>query len=257
MGTNNEGKTGKRVGSVVQAFDVVGVIKNQKTVRIDDIASALDIPRSTAHVYLKTLESIGYVVQNEDGYRLSFRFLRDGSTVREQMNIYPIVKPIVEDLADETGEVANFGVAEEGQRVIIYQAEGTEAVYDNAPIGEYTNMHWTALGKAILAYKPEERIEEIISTHGLPGDLDNTITDSKHLLDELATIRDQNYAIEDEERREGIQSLAIPITAKETVIGALSVSGPKERFSKERIQDQLLPKMRNKVNIIEIRYSFD
>ncbi|WP_123534412.1 IclR family transcriptional regulator [Halosimplex salinum] len=257
MDITRQDDSDKQVKSVRRAFDVVGVVRAEGTVRIADVASALDIPTSTAHVHLKTLEAAGYVVQDADGYRLSYRFLRDGVTVRDRENVYNATKSEVEALAEETGEVANLGVEENGQRVILYQAEGTEAVHDNAPIGEYTEMHWTALGKAMLAHLPVGYVDQIVDTYGLPRARPNTITDRDRLDEELATIRDRNYAVEDEERREGIRSLASPIVVDDTVVGAVSVTGPKERFDDDRIQQELLPELRNTVNVVEVKYAYD
>jgi len=247
----------KLVKSVVRAFEVVGVLREQGAVRIDDVASALDIPTSTAHVHLKTLESVGYVVQDDDGYHLSCRSLRDGVTVRQRKNVYRSTKSEVDALADITGEVANLGIEENGQRVILYQAEGTEAVYDNAPIGEYTNMHWTALGKAILAHLPDDYVDQIVETYGLPSATSATITARDHLDEELARIVDRNYALEDEERRQGIRSIASPIIVEDTVVGSISVSGPKERLDDDRIENELLPELRNTVNVVEVKYAYD
>lgn len=251
------GDGGKRVGSVERAFAVIDVVREEGTVRIDDVASALDVPTSTAHVYLKTLESVGYVVTGPEGYRLSLRFLRDGSTVREGTTVYALARPEVDDLAEETGEVANLGVEEDGRRVILYQAEGSEAVYDNAPIGEYTEMHWTALGKSILAHLPDERVDEIVDRFGLPERTDDTITGRDALDEELSRIRDRGYALEDEERREGIRSVAVPVVVEEGVLGALSVSGPKERLDDRRIDEAVVPALRNAANVVEVKYAYE
>ncbi|MFB6141480.1 MAG: IclR family transcriptional regulator [Halosimplex sp.] len=251
------GDDDKLVQSVQRAFAVVDVLREAGTVRIDDVASTLDIPTSTAHVHLKTLEATGYVLRDSEGYRLSCRFLRDGMTVRHRKNVYQSTKGEVEDLADVTGEVANLGIEENGQRVILYQAEGTEAVYDNAPVGEHTEMHWTALGKAILAHLPEDYVDRIVEVYGLPESTANTITARDRLDEELARIRDRNYALEDEERREGIRSLASPVVVEDDVVGAISVSGPKERFDDGRIEDELLPELRNAVNVVEVKYAYD
>jgi DNA-binding IclR family transcriptional regulator len=257
MGISDSGDGGKRVSSVERAFDVVEVLRTNGPMRIDDVAEALDISSSTAHVHLKTLESVGYAIREAEGYRLGFRFLRNGIGVRQQSSVYQTTRPEVDGLAEETGEVANLGVEEEGKRVILYQAEGTEAVYDNAPTGEYTNMHWTALGKSILAHLPEAYVEDVIAAHGLPSRQENTITDRDHLVEELARVRDRKYAIEDEERRAGIRSVAVPILVDDSVVGALSVSGPKERLDDRRIDDELLPALRNRVNVVEVRYAYE
>jgi len=257
MGISDSGDGGKRVSSVQRAFDVVGVLRERGPMRIEAVAEALDVSTSTAHVHLKTLESVGYAVREDEGYRLGYRFLRDGIGVRQRSNVYDIARSEVEALADETGEVANLGVEEEGKRVILYQAEGTEAVYDNAPIGEYTNMHWTALGKSILAYLPDSYVECVVEAYGLPDRQDNTITDRDELAEELARVRDRNYALEDEERRAGIRSVAVPILVDDSVKGAISVSGPKERLDDRRIEEELLPALRNRVNVVEVKYVYE
>lgn len=247
---------GKRITTIQQAFEVVEVLRRFGTVRIKDITEELEIPTSTAHVYLKTLESVGYVVQDEDGYRLGLRFLRDGSVARNARTAYSTAKSEVDALAEKTGEVANFGVEENGQRVIIYQSEGSEAVYDNAPIGEFTKMHWTALGKAILSELPEEYVSEIVEHYGLPAATENTIDDPESLSEELATVQEQGYALEDEERRTGIRSIASPIVVERGVVGAISLSGPKERFNGDRIDDELLPALKNSRNVVEVKTAY-
>jgi DNA-binding IclR family transcriptional regulator len=257
MNITEPGTDDGAIGAVERAFAVVGVVRDQGTVRIDDVATALDIPTSTAHSHLTTLESVGYVVQGSDGYRLSCRFLRDGVAVRQRRTVYRATRAEIDALAEATGEVANLGIEENGQRIILYQAEGTEAVHDNAPIGEHTEMHWTALGKAILAHLPADYVEGVVDTYGLPRATEQTITDRDRLDEELARIRDRDYALEDEDRREGIRSVATPIVVDDDVIGAISVTGPKERFDDERIEEAILPELRNTANVVEVKYAYD
>jgi len=257
MGIGDTGDGGKRVGSVERAFAVVEELRRHGPMRIEAVAEALDVSTSTAHVHLKTLEETGYVVRDSEGYRLGYRFLRNGIEACQQSHVYEVTRPEVDELAAETGEVANLGVEEEGKRVILYQAEGTEAVYDNAPVGEYTNMHWTALGKAILSHLPASYVDDIVDAYGLPDRQENTIIDRSALTAELARVRDRNYAVEDEERRAGIRSVAVPIVVDEEVVGALSVSGPKERLDDARIQNELLPALRSRVNVVEVKFTYE
>lgn len=257
MDTNAAGDGGKRISAVQRSFEVLDVLRRSGTLRIDDVAQELDMPTSTAHVHLKTLESVGYVVKTDDGYRQGLRFLRDGINVRDRLSIYRIAKPELDELAAETGEVANLGVEEKGQRVILYQSEGSEAVYDNAPIGEFTNMHWTALGKAILAERPDDYVDEYLEAYGLPRATEHTITDPAAFREELGTVRDDEFAMEDEERRKGIRSIAVPIIVDEDVVGAISLSGPRERFDDNRVEDELIPALRDTSNVVEVKYAYE
>lgn len=224
---------------------------------VSELAMEQDIPTSTAHVHLKTLHSLGYVVKKDGAYRLGLRFLRDGSAVRQRQHIYQIGKDEIDALATDTEEVANLGVEENGQRVLLYQSEGSEAVYDNAPIGEYTNMHWTALGKALLAHLPQARVDDIVATYGLPAKTEHTIATREELHTELDAIRDQGYALEDEERRPGIRSVSFPLTVDDSVVGAISISGTKNRLNEERINDGFLKQLHDAANIITVRYAYE
>jgi len=257
MNLNTTDGGGKRVSAVQRGFEVIKVLRESGSVHISDVAEALDIPMSTAHVHLKTLESVGYVIQDNSGYHLALRFLRDGAIARSDLRVYSAAKSEIKDIANTTGEVANLGVEENGQRVIVYQSEGSEAVYDNAPVGEYTNMHWTALGKAILAELPSEYVREIIDHHGLPVATDSTIDEAEKLLEELETIEQRGFALEDEERRSGIRSVATPLNVDGRVVGAVSLSGPKERFDDDRIENELLPALKHSNNVIEVKVAYE
>lgn len=99
-------------------------------------------------------------------------------------------------------------------------------------------------------------IRNIVDRHGLPAATENTITDVDELVAEVDTIRSQGYSIEDEERVTGVKSVAVPVADDENKAGnsAISIAGPKHRFSDERIEDELLPELRNAANVIELQY---
>jgi DNA-binding IclR family transcriptional regulator len=249
--------SGKTIKAVERAFSIIQCLRESGGMTVSEVSEACDLPTSTAHLHLKTLTSIGYIVKNENEYRPGFRFLRDGIELRQQSHIYSISRDEVDSLATTTGEVANLGIEEDGQRVLLYQSEGTEAVYDNTPAGEYTNMHWTALGKAILAHLSDNYAQEIIDMYGLPAQTAQTITDQDTLETELERIRTQKYAIENEERRDGIRSTAVPIVVDGDVVGALSLTGPKNRFTDQRIEQELSSLLQESANIIEVKYEYD
>ena len=251
-------QTNGTIGAVKTVFDVVEELETSETVGVSEVADNLDIPKSTAHVYLKSLEQLGYAI-NEDGrYRLSLRFLKHGGIARNRFKFYRSAKSHVDKLARKTGEVGNLGVEEGGQRVLVYKSEVPDAIYDNTPTGEHTNLHWTALGKAILAHLPAERVDEIVDRHGLPKQTPNTITDREHLDTELETIREQGYSVEDEERREGVVAIAVPIQDKSDPLTAhaVSISGPKSRIKRDdELRSDLIEAVQQTANVIELQYN--
>lgn len=244
---------GQSLTSVETAFTIVGRLAEEGWMTPTELADVLGMPTSTAHVYLKTMAEAGYLATADGQYRLSLRFLSHGANLRREFKIYEVAGPELDVLAAGTGEVASLGVEEGGKRVLLEKTEGEHAVYDKAPTGEFTRMHWTSLGKSILAHLPEERIHAIVDEHGLPEATDRTITDREELFAELESIRETGYAIEDEERRENIRAIAVPIFMDGEVAGSISVSGPVSRFSDARIGTELVAALEDRANVIELR----
>lgn len=243
-----------RIKAVENVFDIVENVGDLDGCGVRELADHMDLPKSTAHVYLKTLEDAGYVVRRNGKYQLSLRFLNVGGRVRHNNSLYQVGRNEVDDLARKTSEVATIGCEEDGYRVMLYRTEPTGAIFNNAPTGEYTRMHWTALGKAILSQKPDEEIAAIADRRGLPRATEHTIVDRDALLEEIETVRSQGYSVEDEERVEGVKSVAVPIEGNgKAPDAAISVAGPKHEFDPDRIQEELLPALQNTANVVELK----
>jgi DNA-binding IclR family transcriptional regulator len=117
-------------------------------------------------------------------------------------------------------------------------------------------MHWSALGKVILASLSEERVRKILEQHGLPAATENTICDESELFEELDRIDEQGYALEDEEREYSMRAVAVAIISKSgNPIGSLSISGPKDRFHENRIKEDIVPNLNSAASAIELLYN--
>lgn len=246
---------GTTLSSVAKSFDIIECLAGVEDAGVAELASELDLAKSTLHAHLKTLEQTGYVVNEGGIYRLSLRFLQHGGAVRNRDRLFRTAKHEVDKLATQTGEVASLGVSENGLRVLLYKSEEPDAIHDNAPVGEYTNMHWTALGKAILAHLPEARVRDIIERHGLPRANEHTITDEDELFEELEVVRQRGYSVEDQDRRQGVLTIGAPIMDRgvDEVIASVSVSGPKSRMDERH--DEVVDAVQSAANVIELRYS--
>mgnify|MGYP006280760085 FL=1 len=243
-----------RIKAVENAFDIVENVATLDGCGVRELADYMDLPKSTAHVYLKTLEDIGYLIRRDGKYHLGLRFLNIGGQVRHNSNLYQVGRNEVDELARETNDVATIGCEESGYRVMLYRTEPTSAVFNNAPTGEYTRMHYTALGKEILSQKSDEEIVSIAERHGLPQPTEHTIGNIDALLDEIETIRSRGYSVEDEERVNGVKSVAVPLETDETMPhAAISVAGPRHEFDAHRIDEELVPALQNTANVIELK----
>ena len=255
MTRDSRGSGGRRVKSVQKTFDIIETLNEQGEATVSQLASTLDIPVSTVHVYLQTLTDTGYVIRRGNQYMLGLRFLETGSRVRDRLNILQAARREMVDLCWQTGERVGLGVAEGGKRVQLWQIEGEDAINDNNYIGEFTHMHWTSLGKVLLASFNDEEIENVIERHGLPRATRRTIVEADELFEEIERIRSQGYAIEDEEHKLGMRSVSVPLRAGEQdTIGALGIAAAKSKITPQKC-DQYVTRLVKKSNIISIIYN--
>ena len=238
-------------------FRILEELNEQEQATVTEIADEFDLSKSSIHNYLTTLEQDGYVIKDGDTYRIGLRLLNLGGRARHQKQIYQVSTEELTKLAEETGEMVNLLVEEQGRGIYLYRSHGELAVKSDSYIGHRVYLHNTALGHAILSKLPEERVNEIIDRHGLPKTTEKTITDRETLLQQLEEVREEGIAYDDEARLKGLRCVATPIVNNdEAVEGAISISGPKSRFQGERYREELPAKLKNAANVIELNINY-
>ena len=248
-------------GGLIRAVDttlrIVETLNDLGTAGVTELARRLDEPKSTVYNHLDTLNRRGYVVKDDDAYRLACRFLELGSMTRERYLVYRIARDEVTALAEETGELAGLVVEEHCHGVFLHRAKGNQAVHVDTHVGKRIHLHGAALGKAMLAFSSAEHVHEVIERRGLPALTDHTITDEDALFDELDRIREEGVAFDDEERINGLRSVAVPLRTDEgDVLGAISVAGPTSRLRGERFRSELPDRLRSAANVIELNITY-
>ena len=224
---------------------------------VTELANHLDITKGTVHNHLSTLEENELVVKEDDQFRLSLRFFEFGKQIKDQHKIYEVGRPEVDKLAEETGELGNILVEEHGQGIYLYRAKGENALSLDTGIGSRVYLHQTALGKAILAHLSEERVDKIIDKHGLKPSTKHTLTTRDTLFEHLEQIREQGYALDMEERAEGIRCVAVPVITNDGIVrGAVSVAGPASRMRGEHLESIVPDKVERAANVTSINLSY-
>jgi DNA-binding IclR family transcriptional regulator len=256
MNTTPERGPHRTIRSVEIAFDIVDALQERDRVGVTELSEELDYAKSTVHSHLRTLEEQEVIVREDDGCRLSIRILDMATHVREQIGNYGVIRDEVEKLADETGEIAQFGVEEYDRVTYFCKATGDRSVETASRAGKQQPMHSTALGKTILAFRPPERVEETIPDLEMPCRTSETITDPEELRAELETIRERGYGIDNEENIEGLRCIAAPVRTDEAVLGALSISGPSSRFTEDRLHGDLSGCVQRAANVVELNTRF-
>ncbi|MCG1003176.1 MULTISPECIES: HTH-type transcriptional regulator XacR [Halobacterium] len=224
---------------------------------VTELTEGLDMGKSAVHNHLTTLQKHGYVLKTGDEYQLGLKFLEVGGSTRKSMEFYQVAEPEVKSLASETGELANLLVEEQGMGVYLMRSKGDEAVDLDTYAGLRTHLHTTALGKAILAYLPESRVDEIIEHRGLEQKTPRSVGSREELFEVLEDVRDRGYAVDDGERLEGLRCVAAPVKdSSDEVLGAMSVSAPASRVSDDDLHGELPERVLSAANVVELNINY-
>ena len=242
------------INAVQTTFDILDALQRLGGAGITDVANETGFTKGTVHNHLSTLAHNGYVVKSEDNrYQIGLRFMNLAYHARNRIDIYDLVCEEVDKLAAQSGEMALFTVEEHGMGICVYRTLGPNSIQTYLHVGHRDELHHTAVGKAILAFLPENRVATILADIGLPRQTKNTVTDPETLLTELEEIRQQELAYNHGETIKGLVGVGAPIMrADDSVVGAISIIGPKSRLENENDIEEIAALVEQSKNIIEV-----
>lgn len=234
-------------------FSILEVLRERGPVRLTAIASELGVAKSTVHNHLAVLQKRDFATDTEDGYDLGLRFLDYGLESRRRQALFELGRRKVDELAEQTGERAWCVVEEDGMAVYLYGASGKNAVSSPEETGTRRPLHYIAAGKAIMANLPPDRIDEIVDEHGIKPATEHTITDWEELEQELADIRERGVAYNLQEGILGVHAIGAPVLDTDgAVFGAVSIAGPANRLTKDRLEAEIHDLIRGATNEVAV-----
>lgn len=215
-------------------FDVLAA--NGPELTLVEIALRLNLHKSTTHRLLAVLEDHRYVERTSAGkYRLGSKLLELGARAASGLDLAECARPFLEELVAETGETAHLGILREGEVLSIANVESPRTLRTPSTVGRRTPAHCTSLGKALLAFAPEDEVAQIIGRRGLKGYTPKTLSRASAFRRELREVRERGYAVDDEEFEEGLRCVGAPVRDHSSrVVAALSISGPAFRLMPDR-----------------------
>lgn len=234
--------SGHHQAGSIQALDrglaLLGIIAQADGLSLTSIAQRAGIPASTAHRILATLKAAGFV-QCDDargGYLIGVQAFRVGSAFLRNRKLVDVGRATMRELMQASGETTNIGIESDGHVVYVAQLESHHPIRAFHRPGARGALHATSLGKAIMAWLPAPSVTQILHRVGLKKFTERTIVDPQALLAELDLVRRRGWAIDDQERAEGMRCVGAPVFSEYgEVVGALSVSGPTVRVTEERL----------------------
>lgn len=237
----SEEKKAHTIQSVDRAIDILEVFGDGRNeLGVTEISKLLGLHKSTTFGLLTTLEVRGYLEKNvvTGKYQLGLKLFELGNQVQNGMELKRVADQYLEQLLAENGETVHLVIMDDGEAIYIDKKEGPESMRMVSQVGKRLPMHCSGVGKTLLAHLPEIEINKIICKKGLPGLTAKTITEPEALFEELKRIREQGYALDNEEISEGLMCVAAPIrNYSGQVMAALSVAGPTVRMNGEKIEE--------------------
>ena len=214
------------------------IAKDGTGLTMAEVSRKIGLHTSTTFHLLRTLRSLGYLVQSETTreYRLGSKVFRLAASVLTEVQTLNISGPLLAEMAQQTGETSHLAIFEHGEVIVINKVDGSSPVRLTDRVGYPRPAHCTAIGKVLLAHLPEAELKTFLEEHELRPFTPKTITAVPVLEQELARVRGQGYAFDDEEHVQGIRCLAVPVrNFTGRVAAALGISGPVWRVSLDRV----------------------
>jgi DNA-binding IclR family transcriptional regulator len=220
---NYQARALQRGLAVLRSFD-----GDQRDFSLLELSKRLDLAKSTLFRLLQVLQADTFVEQDAAGrWRLGLGAFKVGSAYIRQLSFTGIAQGALERLAATCCETASLAVLADGEVVYIAIVRGQREIGIQSNVGARHPVHCTALGKVLLAYRPEAEVRATLIRQGMPRNTEHTIITVDAFEAALLQVRRLGYAVDDEERAYNIRCVAAPIhEGNGNVIAALSASGP-------------------------------
>lgn len=224
----------KSAERVLRVFEFLTGYPNGLTAK--EISTNLGYAPSSTFELLKTLIENDYLVIDENKrYILGPKLIQLGVTAASYLDINKVAKPYLQKLMNVVEETIFLGVLSNEEVVYVDKINSYKTISTNANIGSRKPIYCTGLGKAFLAFMDEEESDKIIEKIEIKKVTPNTVNSKEELLDLVNEYRNLGYAIDDEEIEVGLWCVAAPIyDVNKMIVGAISISGPKERMIQKK-----------------------
>lgn len=228
-------KTQEVSSTVVKAISVINYLNEVSGPQgVSDISKGLGLSTTIVHRLLTTLKLEGMVFQDPRSklYTLGTIFLDYANKILTEMPIAPVVEPWLMSLRNNTGETVGFYMPTGQMRICVLEYESQQEIRRSVGIGKRLPLHLGASGRAILAFQSPEQQERVLGTLSV-----EERHEMEHILQE---VQNQGYATNEEEISSNVAALSVPVFDKQqSVIGALSVSGPLFRWNRKTMEQHV------------------
>ncbi|HEX6468543.1 MAG TPA: IclR family transcriptional regulator C-terminal domain-containing protein [Streptosporangiaceae bacterium] len=223
--------------AVIRAFDA-----GSPELTLSDVARRTGLTRAAARRFLLTFTDLGYMRTDGRLFALSPRVLELGYAYLSSLTLPEVAEPHLERLVAEVHESASMSVLDGGDVVYVARVPTSQIMRVTISIGTRFPAHATSMGRVLLAGLPDDRLDAYLAATTLRRFTPRTITSEAALRDELKRVREQGWALNDQELEEGLRSIAAPVRDYHgRVVAAVNIAAPAGRRTTESATTILLP----------------
>jgi DNA-binding IclR family transcriptional regulator len=224
-------------GTLLKAMNILYCFSNdQQELGIKELSQNVCLPESSVYRIVQTFEYLGIFIQNSSNkkYRIGPQYYAMNMNFNAYNSAMDIAKKHMRQLRDEVGENVNLGIRSESTVIMIFKEECNEILRPNYPVGKKFPAYCTSLGKMLLSDLSPHILKNIYSTND--GNIQDAYPDVTVFLKEIANIKKNGYAIDDEELSKGLRCVSAPIMITGDMLFSISISGPKVRISDQKFE---------------------
>jgi DNA-binding IclR family transcriptional regulator len=230
---------GYSVPAIERALTVLEFLcQSKRGFSLSEMSQRLRIPKSSTHLILATLERRGFLQKNTQTRRYSFglQLVSLSRSALENLDLREEARPFLQTLMQKTSLTVHMAVLERNEAVIIEKVEAPGLLRLATWIGRRMDVNCTGVGKALIAFLPNDEFDQLIRTKSFARHNARTIISINAFKQEIVRIRQRGYALDDEEDEIGFRCVGVPIfDESQKAVAAISVSGTINQISIDRV----------------------
>ncbi len=218
--------------------------KGGSPAKLEHLAQISGIKKTSCFRVLKTLSNTGFLVRDQETkrYWLGPKTILVGLAGLGGQGVREIALPFMREIREKTGATVNLGILVGTDVIFVERLQSTHIMESSLRVGSRLSAHCSSMGKAILAFLPDEEVRETLEQLSFEKKTANTITDKEAFLVELEKIRTQGFALNNEELETGLFAVAGPLRDRTgRALAAVNISFPLVRHSKEEAMQVFCP----------------
>ena len=231
--------------AVIQVFS-----RERPALTLSEVARLTGITRATARRILLTLEDLGHMRSDGRLFSLTPRVLTLGWAYLSSLNLWETAQPLMEELTKQTNESCSAATLDLPDVVYVARVPTHRIMTIALGVGTRLPAHCTSMGRVLLGALPDAELDDFLENARLEAYTDRTITEPERLRRTIQGVRDQGWALVDQELEIGLRSIAAPLRVDGRTIAAINVSAAAPRVPLEQLRGRFLPELLRTVELI-------